>query len=170
DLPHWLVESFKSTLESVYRADLVLLIVDVSEPIEEIREKLMTSHDTLYERNEAPIVTVLNKVDQVEPEELRDKREALSPLAPEPVAVSAIEETNIERLKERIQRELPERQRERLVLPMTEDTMSVVSWVHDNAFVEEVEYRDEEVILDFQARPAIVEQTRAKASDLAADA
>ncbi|MBS3760215.1 MAG: GTPase HflX, partial [Halodesulfurarchaeum sp.] len=78
DLPHWLVESFKSTLESVYRADLVLLIVDVSEPIEEIREKLMTSHDTLYERNEAPIVTVLNKVDQVEPEELRDKREALS--------------------------------------------------------------------------------------------
>jgi GTP-binding protein HflX len=170
DLPHWLVESFKSTLESVYRADLVLLVVDVSEPTEEIREKLMTSHDTLYERNEAPIVTVLNKIDQVEPEELRDKREALSPLAPEPVAVSAIEETNIERLKERIQRELPERQRERLVLPMTEDTMSVVSWVHDNAFVEEVEYRDEEVILDFQARPAIVEQTRAKASDLAADA
>src|SRR6056297_761567 len=58
DLPHWLVESFKSTLDSVYRADLVLLVVDVSEPIDEIHEKLVTSHDTLYERNEAPIVTV----------------------------------------------------------------------------------------------------------------
>ena len=170
DLPHWLVESFKSTLESVYRADLVLLVVDVSEPVEEIREKLMTSHDTLYERNEAPIVTVLNKIDQIDHEDLTEKRAALKALAPDPVAVSATEETNIDRLKERIQRELPERKRERLVLPMTEDTMSVVSWIHDNAFVETVEYRDDEVILDFQARPAIVEQTRAKASDLTADA
>ncbi|WP_122090105.1 GTPase HflX, partial [Halalkalicoccus subterraneus] len=54
DLPHWLVESFRSTLDEVYRADLVLLVVDVSEPIEAIREKLVTCHDTLYERNEAP--------------------------------------------------------------------------------------------------------------------
>ncbi|MDZ7850571.1 MAG: GTPase HflX [Halodesulfurarchaeum sp.] len=170
DLPHWLVESFKSTLESVYRADLVLLVVDVSEPVEDIREKLMTSHDTLYERNEAPIVTVLNKTDRIEHEELADKREALSALAPEPVAVSATAGTNLDRIKARIQRELPDRQRERLVLPMTDRTMSVVSWVYDNAFVEAVEYRDEEVILDFEARPAVVEQTRAKASDLAADA
>src|SRR6056297_3171137 len=73
DLPHWLVESFKSTLDEVYRADLVLLVVDVSDPVEEIREKLVTSHDTLYERNEAPIVTVLNKVDSVSEEELREK-------------------------------------------------------------------------------------------------
>ncbi|MFW5900671.1 MAG: GTPase HflX [Halodesulfurarchaeum sp.] len=170
DLPHWLVESFKSTLESVYRADLVLLVVDVSEPVEEIREKLMTSHDTLYERNEAPIVTVLNKIDQIDREDLAEKRAALKALAPDPVAVSATEETNIDGLKARIQRELPERKRERLVLPMTEDTMSVVSWIHENAFVETVEYRDDEVILDFQARPSIVEQTRAKASDLTADA
>ncbi len=38
DLPHWLVESFKSTLDSVYRADLVLLVVDVGEDIDEIHE------------------------------------------------------------------------------------------------------------------------------------
>jgi GTP-binding protein HflX len=169
DLPHWLVESFKSTLESVYRADLVLLVVDVSEPIAEIREKLMTSHDTLAERNEAPIVTVLNKIDLINETELAEKREALSALAPEPIAVSATAETNLERLRERIHRELPDRQRERLVLPMTEDTMSIVSWVHDNAFVEAVEYRDEEVYIDFEARPAVVEKTRAKASDLLAE-
>ncbi|MDX1748468.1 MAG: GTPase HflX, partial [Halobacteriales archaeon] len=53
DLPHWLVESFKSTLDEVYQADLVLLVVDVSDPVEEIREKLVTSHDVLCERNEA---------------------------------------------------------------------------------------------------------------------
>ena len=169
DLPHWLVESFQSTLESVYRADLVLLVVDVSEPIEEIREKLMTSHDTLYERNEAPIVTVLNKIDLIDEAELEEKRAALSALAPDPIAISAREQVNIAALRNRIAAELPEQEHERLVLPMTEDTMSVVSWVHDNAFVETVEYHDDEVVIDFQARPAVVEQTRAKAGELAAE-
>ncbi|MFB6070477.1 MAG: GTPase HflX [Halanaeroarchaeum sp.] len=167
DLPHWLVESFKSTLSSVYHADLVLLVVDVSEPIEEIRDKLVTSHDTLYERNQAPIVTVLNKVDRVSEEELAEKREALAALAPEPVAISAEESVNLETLRERIVDALPDRERERLVLPMTEETMSVVSWVHDNAYVEDVDYGDDQVVIDFEARPAIVQQSRSKASDLA---
>jgi GTP-binding protein HflX len=167
DLPHWLVESFKSTLSEVYRADLVLLVVDVSDPIEEIREKLVTCHDTLYERNEAPIVTVLNKIDTVDDEELERKREALSALAPTPVAISAKDGENIEELRERIDRELPDWRRERLVVPMTDDTMSLISWVHDHAYVEDVDYGDE-VIVDFEARPAIIEQARAKASDLTA--
>jgi len=165
DLPHWLVESFKSTLDSVYRADLVLLVVDVSEPVEEIREKLVTSHDTLYERNEAPIVTVLNKTDTVDDAEIRRKREALSALAPNPVAVSAAEGLNIDALAERIDAELPDYERERLVLPMTEETMSVVSWIHDHAHVEAVDYGDE-VVIEFEARPAVVEMSRSKAGDL----
>jgi GTP-binding protein HflX len=166
DLPHWLVESFKSTLDSVYRADLVLLVVDASESAEAIREKLVTCHDTLYERNEAPIVTVLNKTDRVSEEELREKREALSALAPNPVGISALDGAGIEELCERIERELPAYERERLVLPMTEATMSLVSWVHDNARVNDVDY-GEQVVVDFEARPAIIERSRAKASDLA---
>ena len=169
DLPHWLVESFKSTLDSVYRADLVLLVVDVSEPIEEIREKLVTSHDTLYERNEAPIVTVLNKTDRVDDAELREKREALSALAPNPVAVSARTGANVDALEDRIHRELPDYERERLVLPMTDDTMSVVSWIHDHAYVEDVDYGDQ-VVIEFEARPAVIEQSRAKAGELAPSA
>ena len=166
DLPHWLVESFKSTLDSVYRADLVLLVVDVSEDIDEIHEKLVTSHDTLYERNEAPIVTVLNKIDTVDDEELAEKREALSSLAPNPVAVSGREGTNVDTLLERIDEELPDWEDERLLLPMTEDTMSVVSWLHDNAHVEEVTYGDEDVIVSFEARPAVISQARSRASEL----
>jgi len=166
DLPHWLVESFKSTLDAVYYADLVLLVVDVSEPVEEIREKVVTCHDTLYERNEAPIVTVLNKIDAVSDEELAKKKEALSALAPNPVAVSGMEGTNVERLEQRIDDELPDWERERLVLPMTEDTMSLVSWVHDHAYVEDVTYANDEVLVEFEARPSVVERSRAKASDL----
>ena len=165
DLPHWLVESFKSTLDAVYRADLVLLVVDVSESVESIREKLVTSHDTLYERNEAPIVTVLNKSDKVDAAEIREKQEALSALAPNPVVVSARTGENIDGLRERIHDELPKLQRERLVLPMTENTMSVISWIHDNAHVESVEYGDD-VVIEFEARPAVVEQSRSKATTL----
>jgi GTP-binding protein HflX len=165
DLPHWLVESFKSTLDAVYRADLVLLVVDISESIEEIREKIVTSHDTLYERNEAPIVTVLNKCDAVEQAEIQEKKEALSALAPNPVVVSARTGERVDELRERVHAELPALERERLVLPMTDDTMSVVSWIHDNAHVESVEYGDQ-VTIEFEARPAVVEQSRSKATAL----
>ncbi|NLV10751.1 GTPase HflX [Halomicrobium sp. HM KBTZ05] len=165
DLPHWLVESFKSTLDAVYRADLVLLVVDVSEPIEEIREKLVTSHDTLYERNEAPIVTVLNKTDTVDDAEIERKRAALSGLAPNPIAVSAKEGANVDALLDRIHDELPDYERERLVLPMTDETMSLVSWIHDHAQVDNVDYGDQ-VIVEFEGRPAVVEQSRAKAGEL----
>jgi GTP-binding protein HflX len=170
DLPHWLVESFKSTLDSVYRADLVLLVVDVSDPVEEIREKLVTVHDTLYERNEAPILTVLNKVDAVGDAELAEKRAALEALAPEPVAVSAKTGAGVDVLRERVDAALPDRQHERLVLPLTDDAMSVVSWIHDNAHVEGVDYGAEEVVVEFEARPAVVERSRAKAGELPADA
>jgi GTP-binding protein HflX len=167
DLPHWLVESFKSTLDSVYRADLVLLVVDASESVEQMREKLVTCHDTLYERNEAPIVTVLNKIDRVDPEELERKRAALTALAPNPVAVSGLTGENVSELRERVEAELPDWRQERLLLPMTDETMSLVSWVHDHGHVQTEQYDEDHVTLEFEARPAVVEQARAKAENLA---
>jgi len=166
NLPHWLVESFESTLDSVYRADLVLLVVDASESIEEMREKLITSHDTLYERNEAPIVTVLNKIDRVDDDELAEKRAALDALAPNPVVVSGLTGENIDELTARIEAELPEWREERLLLPMSDDAMSLVSWLYDHGHVEREEYTGEEVIVEFSARPAIVEKARSKAADV----
>ena len=166
NLPHWLVESFQSTLDSVYRADLVLLVVDASESVEEMREKLVTCHDTLYERNEAPIVTVLNKADKVDPEELEEKKQALTALAPNPVVVSGLTGENVAELCERIEADLPEWHDERLMLPMTDDTMSVVSWIHDHGHVDAEEYTDDNVVLEFKARPEIIEKARSKAADL----
>ncbi|WP_313694898.1 GTPase HflX [Halorarum halobium] len=170
DLPHWLVESFQSTLDSVYYADLVLLVVDASEPIREMREKLVTCHDTLYERNEAPLVTVFNKVDELDPGELAEKREALSALAPNPVAVSGLTGENVEALCARIEADLPDWRQERLLLPMSDETMSLVSWVHDNGHVEREEYDEEgeTVTLAFEAPPSVVERARARAADIEA--
>ena len=166
DLPHWLVESFESTLDSVYRADLVLLVVDASESVEAMREKLVTSHDTLYERNEAPVVTVFNKIDRLEPGALADKRAALSGVAPDPIAVSAKTGAGVAELRDRVEAELPDWERERLVLPISDEAMSLVSWVHDHGYVAEETYAGDQVTVDFEAKPSIVARARAKAADV----
>jgi len=166
DLPHWLVESFESTLDSVYRADLVLLVVDASESVQAMREKLVTAHDTLHERNEAPILTVFNKTDLLSADELAEKQAALSTLAPNPIAVSGKTGENIDTLRARVETELPDWEHERLLVPMVDDTMSLVSWLYDHAHVETESYEGNQVLLEFDARPAIVEQARAKAAGL----
>lgn len=64
-LPTYLVESFKSTLDELREADLVLLVIDASEPVESIRTKLDSSRETLsdLEVDFGKVLLVLNKVD-----------------------------------------------------------------------------------------------------------
>ena len=166
ELPHWLVESFQSTLDGVYLADLVLLVVDISEPVPAVREKLVTCHETLFERNEAPIVTVFNKIDAVNDDTLADRQRALSDLAPDPVLISAKEGTNIETLQRRIAAELPALTAERLVLPLGDDTMSLISWIHDNATVDDLTYGEESAVIAFRGQDSTVERARSRAAEL----
>ncbi len=65
-LPHHLVESFKSTLDEVREADILLHVVDLSHPGYE--EQLGVVNKTLQELNafEKPMVVVFNKIDQYE--------------------------------------------------------------------------------------------------------
>jgi len=64
-LPTYLVESFKSTLEELTYADLILLVVDASEIPESIGVKLGSCRETLEQLGVDPkkILLVLNKVD-----------------------------------------------------------------------------------------------------------
>ena len=159
DLPHWLVQSFESTLDEVYLADLVLLVVDASDPVDEMRDKLVTCHDTLWERVEAPVVTVLNKADLLEDDELHERVEAVEYLAPDPVVVSAAEGQNLDELSARVKDELPDWERETVELPMSDDGMSTVSWLYDRAEVLDVEY-DERIRVEFKARDEIIAKAR----------
>jgi GTP-binding protein HflX len=65
-LPHHLVESFKSTLDEVREADILLHVVDVSHPGYE--EQLGVVNKTLQELNafDKPILVVFNKIDRYE--------------------------------------------------------------------------------------------------------
>lgn len=62
-LPHWLVESFESTLAAAYTADTVCLVVDAADDIETIREKTETSMGVIREHRDSCVVPVLNKSD-----------------------------------------------------------------------------------------------------------
>ena len=64
-LPAYLVESFRSTLEELRYADLVLLMVDASEPMESVGIKLESCRETMDELEVDPgkVLLVLNKVD-----------------------------------------------------------------------------------------------------------
>jgi GTP-binding protein HflX len=65
-LPHHLVESFKSTLDEVREADILLHVVDISHPNYE--EQIGVVNKTLQELNafDKPIVTIFNKMDLYE--------------------------------------------------------------------------------------------------------
>ncbi len=66
-LPTYLVESFKSTLEELTYADLVLLVVDASEDPESVRIKFASCKDTLGQLGVDPnrVLLVLNKLDLI---------------------------------------------------------------------------------------------------------
>jgi GTPase len=65
-LPHHLVESFKSTLDEVREADVLLHVVDIAHP--QYEEQLLVVNKTLAELGaaEKPVVTIFNKMDLYE--------------------------------------------------------------------------------------------------------
>ena len=69
-LPHHLVEAFKSTLEEAKYSDLILHVVDASNPQKE--KQMEAVYDTLKQlgANESPIVTAFNKIDLLNGDEI----------------------------------------------------------------------------------------------------
>jgi GTP-binding protein HflX len=65
-LPHHLVESFKSTLDEVREADILMHVVDISHP--QYEEQLTVVNKTLAELGSAekPTITIFNKMDRFE--------------------------------------------------------------------------------------------------------
>ena len=154
-LPLTLIEAFHSTLEETIFSDLILLVVDVSEPIQEIERKLTCCLDTIHKIGASgiPIVTALNKIDLISKEELEKRMEALKELAPNPVPISALYGTNLDTLKYELRKQLKNYVQVSLSLPMNSETMSFVSWLFNNTNVYTVKYEGDRVNLVFEAVP-----------------
>lgn len=100
-LPTMLVESFKSTLAEVRAADLILLVVDASDPHRELEIEAVRSVLKDIDASEIRCVTVLNKCDLLDEEE---KRAAM--LAhPDAQPISALDGQGIRALLYRIAQE-----------------------------------------------------------------
>ncbi|HEY0530129.1 MAG TPA: GTPase HflX [Actinoplanes sp.] len=86
NLPHQLVDAFRSTLEEVTRADLALHVVDASAP--DALSQITTVQGVLHEigAGEVPEVLVLNKIDVAPPEWVAALRRAY----PDALPVSAL--------------------------------------------------------------------------------
>lgn len=97
-LPHGLVEAFKSTLDEVTEADLLLHVVDASHPQYQAQ---MSAVDVVLKEigaSQAPRVLVLNKIDRIGTED----RQRLVGRHPDAVLVSAASGEGTHRLLERL--------------------------------------------------------------------
>ena len=74
-LPTYMVEAFKSTLEELTYADLILLMIDSSERLSDIQIKYQSCREVLDQLhiNPVKILCVLNKIDLVPNEEIAEK-------------------------------------------------------------------------------------------------
>lgn len=115
-LPHHLVESFKSTLDEVREADILLHVVDISHP--QYEDQIGVVNKTLQELKafEKPILTIFNKMDlyeeknfdewlddSVKQEILRELKEKWDEATENNcVFISAQEKNNIDALRELI--------------------------------------------------------------------
>lgn len=165
DLPQRLIASFGETLSEAAAADAVVLVVDASDPVDAFREKLDVSMDVLAEQgvDSAAVVTALNKVDTLDEDEIERRRAVASDLAPEPIPVSVLDGTNLDRLRERIRDRLPT-DRATLTVPNCDEAMSLVSEAYDRTAVDDVTYRGDEVRIELDGRPSVVERLRARAA------
>ncbi|MDR2019799.1 MAG: GTPase HflX [Treponema sp.] len=102
-LPHTLVDAFRSTLEEVTLADLLVHVLDVSDPDADRYQEAVMGVLRELGADRIPMITVLNKKDRLSPEDLA----ALERRFPGGIPVSAAEGSGLDRLVRRMERMLP---------------------------------------------------------------
>jgi GTP-binding protein HflX len=118
-LPHQLVEGFASTLEETLSADLVLHVLDASEPDERLDEMRAAVESVLREigAQDLPVLPLLNKIDAVDPL----GRRRLANRFPEALQASALTGEGLDELRVEIAARFAERfEAVRLLLPYDE--------------------------------------------------
>jgi len=102
DLPTELIEAFKSTLDEVVLADLILHVQDISSPVREEEEKDVNhvlASLGLDEQAQSRIFKVYNKADLVDNEQISEQM-----LADDAIIISAHTGENLDRLTDAIER------------------------------------------------------------------
>ena len=167
-LPLVLVEAFRSTLEETIFADAIILLVDANEPISDIKRKMNVCLNTIREigAGSVPAVTALNKIDLITETELLDKVSRLKGEAPSLVHVSALKKLNLEKILEVIDNLLESLVEADFVLPVNDESMALISCLHDQCSDVKVEYEGKKVNLRLRANSWIIDRVKGQIEKL----
>jgi GTPase len=143
-LPHQLIEAFKATLEETAIADLIVHVVDASEPEHRRRESVAAVDAALEEigAGSAPRLLVLNKIDLLDAAQAGE----LAIREPAAIAISAATGEGLDRLRDRIEEAFEETLRPvELMLPYSQG--GALAELHELAGDLEREDRAEGVVV-----------------------
>lgn len=163
-LPLTLIEAFHSTLEETVYSDLILLVVDVSEPISLVEKKLSCCLETVERIGASgiPIITALNKIDLLPETEIQQRLKSLKERAPNPVSTSALYKINLDLLKQEMLRILKNYVQASFTIPLTSETMSFISWLFNRTDVQTIKYTGNSVCVVFEAIPWFAEKVKSR--------
>ena len=133
-LPHQLVEAFKATLEELEYADLLLHVVDVSNPQWEQQAQVVENLILELGAGELPRIDVFNKSDLVEAGDLRPHGEDIC-------AISARTGEGLDKLLEMIDQRL-DKGTKRVNIHLPYDKSGLLDLLYREARVESVEYSE----------------------------
>lgn len=136
NLPHQLVEAFRSTLEEVAEADLLVHVVDAAHP--DPAAQIATVRDVVGDvgARDIPELIVFNKSDLIDD----DQKLVLRGLAPDAVFASARTGSGIDEVLEAIERMLP-RPAVDVELLVPYDRGEIISMLHRRGAVRHIDYR-----------------------------
>lgn len=143
-LPHGLVQAFRSTLEEVKYADLLVHVVDFSD--ENYRQQMEVTKKTLQEleAGDIPSIIVYNKADKCGVEKLPGVKDSQ-------IYISAKNDQGIEELAELIKAKVYADNRDcTFLLPY--DKGNIVSYFMENASILQKEYREDGILLRVNCR------------------
>ena len=142
-LPHQLIAAFRSTLEVVTEADLLVHVIDVSHDL--YKEQAAAVHEVLKEigAETKPVITVYNKIDKLPPDSKLADRLALEE---DTVCISAAKKLNLESLQQMIESHLKSKAVEvTLCIPYAETAKA--AQLHETANVLEQEYTENGAVM-----------------------
>ncbi|MBC7690756.1 MAG: GTPase HflX [Methylotenera sp.] len=128
-LPPSLIASFRSTLEELHEADLLLHVVDGSSP--EAREQLEVTEEVLKELKvfDKPRITVLNKMDMIG--NAVTSRNLVRVISPGSMALSALNQPEVIKLRDKIlQHFLKDMEVYEVVIPYDESRLEALLHAH----------------------------------------
>lgn len=142
-LPHQLIAAFRSTLEVVTEADLLVHVINVSHEL--YKEQAAAVHEVLKEigAETKPVITVYNKIDKLPPDSKLTDRLALEE---DTVCISAAKKLNLETLQQMIETHLKSKALEvTLCIPYAETAKA--AQLHETANVLEQEYTENGAVM-----------------------